>query len=102
MADGYKLGGAHFTVPLADPGLLTVELQPHPLPPATMRIKVFEDISPTNGMFDAPAEHGLAGFRAIDNDTLGQSSTDVFGNPYARCMSFGEPLPSDQQVGDAV
>lgn len=102
MADGYKLGGAHFTVPLADPGLLTVELQPHPLPPATMRIKVFEDISPTNGMFDAPAEHGLAGFRAIVNDTLGQISTDVFGNPLCTLYdAFGEPLPSDQQVGDA-
>jgi uncharacterized repeat protein (TIGR01451 family) len=81
MAEGYKLGGAHFTVPLADPGLVTVELQPHPLPAATMRIKVFEDISPVNGQFDAPAEHGLAGFTAIINDTVGQISTDVFGNP---------------------
>ena len=32
VADGYKIGGAHFTVPLADPGLVTVALQPHPLP----------------------------------------------------------------------
>jgi len=57
LAEGYKIGGAHFTVPLAGP--VTVALQPHPLPSATMRIKVFEDISPANGMFDAPAEAGL-------------------------------------------
>jgi hypothetical protein len=81
LADGYKLGGKHFTVPLEDPGLVTVELQPHPLPTATMRIKVFEDISPTNGQFDAPAEAGLEGFRAVVNDILGQVSVDVFGNP---------------------
>ena len=67
LADGYKMGGAHFSVPLPEPDLVTganlvVELQPHPLPPATLRIKVFEDISPVNGQFDAPAEHGLAGF----------------------------------------
>mgnify|MGYP005838713129 CR=1 FL=1 len=91
MADGYKLGGAHFSVPLAGPVL--VELQPHPLPPATMRIKVFEDISPTNGQFDAPAEHGLAGFTAIVNDIVGQVSTDVFGNPL--CTQYdaaGNPI----------
>ncbi|MDI6693903.1 MAG: SdrD B-like domain-containing protein [Anaerolineales bacterium] len=93
LADGYKIGGAHFTVPLPDPGLVIVELQPHPLPPAIMRIKVFEDISPTNGQFDAPAEHGLAGFTVIINDILGQVSTDVFGNPL--CTQYdvdGNPL----------
>ncbi|MCB0066393.1 MAG: hypothetical protein KDD77_04530, partial [Caldilineaceae bacterium] len=79
MADGYKIGGAHFTVPLTGP--VTVELHPHPLPSATMRIKVFEDISPVNGQMDAPAEGGLAGFRVTINDTLGQVSVDVFGNP---------------------
>jgi hypothetical protein len=81
VAEGYKIGGQHFTVPLAEPGLLTVALQPLPLPPATMRIKVFEDISMTNGMFDAPAEHGLAGFHAVINDTLGEITQDLFGNP---------------------
>ena len=78
-SEGYKMGGQHFTVPLNGP--VTVELQPHPLPPATMRIKVFEDISPVNGQFDAPAEHGLAGFHAIINDIAGQLTTDVHGNP---------------------
>lgn len=88
VAEGYKIGGRHFRVPLSEPGLLTVALQPLPLPPATMRIRVFEDVSMTNGQFDAPAEHGLAGFRAIVNDTIGEVTQDLFGNPlctiYAR------------------
>ncbi|MBW7885882.1 MAG: hypothetical protein H3C34_25275, partial [Caldilineaceae bacterium] len=79
LADGYKVDGQHFTVPLTGP--VTVALHPHPLPTATMRIKVFEDISPVNGQFDAPAESGLPGFRATINDILGQVSVDVFGNP---------------------
>ncbi|MCB0086018.1 MAG: hypothetical protein KDE47_33995, partial [Caldilineaceae bacterium] len=90
LADGYKMGGSHFTVPLS--GAVDVWLQPHPLPPATMRIKVFEDISPVNGQFDAPAEHGLAGFRVTINDTLGELSVDVFGNPL--CTTYnnnGDP-----------
>ncbi len=28
MADGYKVGGEHFTVPLEEPGLITVPVQP--------------------------------------------------------------------------
>lgn len=92
VAEGYKIGGAHFSIPMEAPGLVTVELQPHPLPPATMRIKVFEDKSPVNGQFDAPAEAGLAGFRVVINDILGQVSVDVFGNPL--CTTYdaaGEP-----------
>ena len=93
MAEGFKLGGAHFSVPLG--GTLTVQLQPHPLPPATIRIKVFEDISPVNGQFDAPAEAGLAGFTAVINDTVGQISTDVFGNPL--CTTYdGAGNPNGQ------
>ncbi len=86
LADGYKMGGAHFTVPLPDPDPVTganvvAEIQPHPLPPATIRIKVFEDVSSVNGQFDAPVEQGLAGFRAIVNDIAGEISVDLFGNP---------------------
>ncbi len=93
VANGYKIGGQHFSVPLPDPGLVTVFLQPNPLPAATMRIKVFEDISPVNGQFDAPAEQGLGGFRVIVNDILGQVSTDIFGNPL--CTQYdvnGDPI----------
>ena len=92
LADGYKMGGTHFTVPLAGP--VDVELQPHPLPSATMRIRVFEDISPINGQFDAPGEFGLSGFYAIIKDPAGDLSTDVFGNPL--CTEYdanGDPIP---------
>lgn len=80
LANGYKMGGIHFTIPMEGSGIVTVGLQPHPLPSATMRIKVFEDKASVNGQFDT-SESGLAGFHAVINDTLGQVSTDVFGNP---------------------
>ena len=53
LADGYKLDGAHFTMPLPDETPLAVELQPMPLPDSTVRGQVFEDMAPTNGAFDA-------------------------------------------------
>ena len=81
LADGYKMSGAHFTVVGGVAPHVTVEMQPHPLPSATMRIRVFEDISPINGQMDAPGEFGLAGFFAIVKDPGGDLSTDVFGNP---------------------
>jgi len=82
MADDYKMDGKHFTVPGdGSPVVMEVGLHPHPLPAATIRVKVFEDISPVNGQMDAPAEHGLANFRAVINDTAGEISTDIFGNP---------------------
>jgi uncharacterized repeat protein (TIGR01451 family) len=81
LADGFKLDGVHFTMPLATAAPLRVELQPTPLPTATIKAQIFEDISPTNGAPDLPAEHGLAGFRGQIADYLGQVITDVFGNP---------------------
>lgn len=78
-ADGYKLDGAHFTVPLDGP--VTVELQPTPLPDATIRAWVFEDISPTNSAPDAPVEHGLGGFHGHIADYIGEVTTDVYSNP---------------------
>ncbi|MCW2768130.1 MAG: pectin esterase [Nocardioides sp.] len=80
LADGYKIDGAHFTVPLPDPGLVTVELQPNPLPDSTLRAQVFADRAPTNGTLD-PGDNGLAGFVGHINDTLGEVTTDVYGNP---------------------
>jgi hypothetical protein len=79
LADGFKLDGAHFEVPGA--ALVTVTLQPHPLPTATIQAAVFEDISPVNGAPDAPAERGLAGFQGHLADYIGEVTTDVFGNP---------------------
>ena len=62
LADGYKLDGAHFTMPLDDAAIVEVLMQAPPLPDATIQAAVFEDISPVNGAPDLPAEHGLAGW----------------------------------------
>jgi SdrD B-like protein len=79
LADGYKLDGLHFSIPRANP-LLTVDLQPDPLPTATVQALVFGDTSLADGQIDAN-EDGLAGFGGHIADTLGEVSTDVFGNP---------------------
>jgi hypothetical protein len=88
LVDGYKIEGKHFTVPLADPGLLEVGVQPLPLPPAEMVIQVFHDRSMTNGQFDAPVEQSVCpgpncmeGFRLFLNDTIGEITNDMYGNP---------------------
>lgn len=83
VAHGYKLGGKHFTVPLSTPGnLVTVDLQPDPLPMSTIRVKVFWDVV-TNGQFDSPAEdtYVLQGFRGTISDITGEVTTDMYGNP---------------------
>ncbi|NUQ84072.1 MAG: DUF11 domain-containing protein [Anaerolineales bacterium] len=88
MANGYKLGGIHFTVPLQGTGEVTVRLHPHPLPTGTIRIKVFHDNASTNGQYDT-SESGLEGFHAVVNDIVGQVSTDIFGNPLCTTYDAG-------------
>ena len=78
-AENFKIGGEHFTVPLAGP--VTVKLQPYPLPPATISVKVFNDNAPVNGQPDEPAEQGLAGFRATILDVVQEVHTDIYNNP---------------------
>ncbi len=94
LADGYKLDGVHFTVPLD--GQVTVQLQPAPLPDATVRAWVFEDITPTNSAPDAPAEHGLGGFQGHILDYLGEVTTDVYGNPL--CTRYVGEDPETFQI----
>ena len=81
LADGFKLDGAHLTVPDGGTVPVTVELQPTPLPDATVRALVFQDSAPVNSAPDLPAEQGLAGFEGQMTDYLGQIITDVYGNP---------------------
>ena len=78
LADGYKLDGEHFTMPIDGP--VTVELQPMPLPDSTIRGQVFEDRAPTNGAYDV-GDTPLEGFQGHLNDLLGEVTTDVYGNP---------------------
>ena len=100
MADGYKMDGEHFTLPLAGSGLIEVQAQPQPLPTASMAIMVFNDSAMTNGQYDAPVENGLAGFRATISDTMGEITTDMYGNPL--CTEYeldGDGPPSSTQMG---
>ncbi|HYD39671.1 MAG TPA: SdrD B-like domain-containing protein [Anaeromyxobacter sp.] len=94
LADGFKLDGAHFTVPAAGTATVEVALQPHPLPTATLQALVFEDTSPVNGAPDVPAERGLAGFQGHLTDYIDFVTTDIFGNPL--CTEYdaaGEAIP---------
>lgn len=77
LADGFKLDGAHLTVPDGGTVAVTVELQPTPLPDATVRALVFHDNARVNSPPDLPAEQGLAGFEGQLTDSLGQIITDV-------------------------
>ncbi len=81
LAEGYKLGGVHLTVPFTGSGVIDVSLQPTPLPTATIQAAVFQDTAPVNGAPDLPAERGLAGFQGHIADYIGEVTTDVFGNP---------------------
>ncbi|MDO8363828.1 MAG: hypothetical protein Q7V88_13085 [Actinomycetota bacterium] len=102
LADGYKLDGEHFTIPLGDDEVVTVLMQPAPLPDATVQAAVFEDISPVNGAPDLPAEHGLAGFVAGINDVLGPVTTDVYGAPLCgdgTCESYCYAVDGGIDIG---
>ncbi len=91
LADGYKLDGQHFTMPLGVGEQVVVQLTKPPVPPTTIQAAVFEDISPVNSGADLPAEHGLAGFSGVVRDTLGDVTTDVFGDPLCgngSCLSY--------------
>ncbi len=102
LADGYKLDGQHFTMPLDDSDAVVVELEAPPLPDTTIQAAVFEDISPVNGAPDLPAEHGLAGFSGLVKDTLGDLSTDVYGNPLCGtgvCLSYCYVVDNGVDVG---
>ncbi len=76
QADGYKVGGAHFTLNANGTvdGPITVSLQPWPLPLGTIRVKVFADEAPVDGVWEAGAEQGLAGFTVQGSRTSWASS----------------------------
>jgi hypothetical protein len=96
LADGYTIGGAHFTVPLTAP--VTVRLQPNPVPLATMKIQVFQDTVPVDGTYEADAERGIAGFEAHLSDVLGEVTTDWFGNPL--CTNYLHDSSGRMQFSD--
>ena len=87
LADGYKLDGTPFTIPMESPGVVVVPLQPFPLPNATVKAQVFADVTEANGQFD-PGEDGLPGFAGKITDYLGQVNTDVYGNPLCTTYAY--------------
>ncbi|WP_229674885.1 IPT/TIG domain-containing protein [Terrabacter tumescens] len=88
-ADGYKIDGAHFIVTAGQKGLVSVGMQPLPLPLATIKIQVFNDNVPADGTYEADAERGLAGFTGNLSDVLGPVSTDYYGNALCTVYKHG-------------
>jgi hypothetical protein len=87
LANGYKIGGAHFTV-AGDAQAVTVQLDPNPTPLGTIRIHVFNDYAPVDSVYEAGAEDpvtsdttGMSGFEAHLADVLGPVTTDWYNNP---------------------
>ncbi len=108
-ADGHKIGGAHFQIPIEGTGTATVPvlLDPYPLELVTLRARVFDDVT-TNGQVDLPAEspdngESMAGFTATINDWAAEVTTDWYGNPLCTeyvtdingliVLTDGEPEP---------
>ncbi len=58
-----------------------VALMPYPIPLSQILVQVFHDNHPINAAPDVPAEPGLAGFKVLLYDQLGQMGVDYFGNP---------------------
>ena len=96
LADGYKIDGAHFTMPLPTPGPVEVGLQPNPLPDSTLRGQVFADIAPTNGTHRRRRARRWPGFQGHINDTLGEVQTDVYGNPL--CTTYVGENPVTHEI----
>jgi hypothetical protein len=85
-ADGYQIGGTHFTVPMKNPGLVKVFLNPFPIPLGTMKLKVFADTKPTDGTYDEQNESGLLGFNGLVFDVDGIVTADYYSN--ALCTQY--------------
>jgi hypothetical protein len=79
-ADGFKVDGTWFSIPTAGANsMVTVQMQPYPLPLTTVRLKVWEDLN-TNGAYDE-GEPPLVGWQGQLNEIMGLVFTDWFGNP---------------------
>ena len=101
LADGYKIDGEHFTVPMEDArALVTVGVQPNPLPDSTLRAYVFLDEASTNMAIDN-GEPGLPGFQGHINDTLGEVTTDLYGNPLCTTYVGENPVTHEIPLDDA-
>ncbi len=88
-ANGYEIGGTSFTIPMqADSnhgtaiGTVKVGLNPAPMPLATIKLLVFDDMAPTGGWWEQTTEAGMSGFTGFITDFTGNPVTqDYYGNP---------------------
>jgi hypothetical protein len=85
----YKIGGQHFNVD--GNAMVVVQLEPNPLPLATVRVRVFHDNQIVNAEDDIPLEEGLGGFHVTLADRVGEVTTDWFGNPI--CTQYEDVDP---------
>ena len=117
-ADGFKIDGAHFTVDgdtaAGADQVVVVQMNPLPVPSATIRVNVFNDNASTNGQYDGVPENtgDMSGFSAQLNDIAGEVAFDVYGNPL--CTEYqtdvngiifdadGSPLPAATASGGAT
>ena len=74
---GYSNGGAHIAI---NQDVVTITVNPLPMPVAQISVLVFEDKSPINNIPDLPREKGLEGFTIFISDAAGQMLYDAFGN----------------------
>ena len=92
LADGYKIDGAHFTVPLQRHAARSGRAA---APPAADRHDPGPGLRghrPTNGTHDEPGRAGLAGFVGHITDYLGEVTTDVYGNPLCTTYEGEDPV----------
>jgi hypothetical protein len=99
LADGYQLGGAHFSVP-SSTNTVNVKLNPYPLPLGTIRMQAFQDVAPTDATFEADAEPGIAGFKAELSDMNGVISVDHYGNPL--CTTYKKYPAGGPNAGQII
>ena len=104
---GYTMSAATVTNGQAS---VTVKVNSTPVPTAQISIVVFNDNNPINNAQDA-TEPGLAGFKVILSDNLGQASQDAFGHPLGTTyqqdtngdfLVDGAGMPLVDQMGDGV
>jgi len=71
---GYTMGGANVSAT----GTFTATVYSYPIPTAQISVLVFHDVRAISGIYDIPAESGLANFAIQVYDYLGQVTMDVF------------------------